>query len=87
VLVAWPGQTGDPTEMLATRQRPTAPQRPRTTDRYHLSETPQLRRGAGQYALDLTHLTDDRVRWWADPLAGYLLVYYAVRELSVIVRD
>jgi divalent metal cation (Fe/Co/Zn/Cd) transporter len=25
--------------------------------------------------------------WWADPLAGYVLVYYAGREASTIVRD
>ena len=25
--------------------------------------------------------------WWADPLAGYVLVYYAAREAFEIVRD
>ena len=25
--------------------------------------------------------------WWADPLAGYVLVYYAVREVRAIVTD
>lgn len=25
--------------------------------------------------------------WWADPAAGYVLVYYAIREVIDIYRD